>query len=192
MQGSLSSKASAACPAVLLNWSSTTLFLGGVLFHVYFQGSHLPCPLLGGPLLCPFLGGSSSMSTSRGSSSMPTSGGVLFHVHFWGGPLPCPLLGVLFHVHFWGVLFHVHFWGVPCDLSHNAFIYHYRTPQCIMSKIHMGPPPLIWMTDRQTWVKTLPSRTTWRAVKIHHVITHWYIEANYLIVKQCNCICLFG
>ena len=48
-----------------------------------------------------------------------------------------------------GVLFHHHFWGVPCDLSHNPLIYHYRMPQCIMGKIHMGPPPKS-LTDRQT------------------------------------------
>ena len=56
--------------------------------------------------------------------------------------------------------------GVPCDLSHNALIYCYRTPQCIMGKIHMGPPPppIVEQTDRQTRVKTLPSRTTWGVV----------------------------
>ena len=37
--------------------------------------------------------------------------------------------------------------------------------QCIMGKIYMGPPPRVEQTDRQTRVKTLPSRTTWRAVK---------------------------
>ena len=38
-------------------------------------------------------------------------------------------------------------------------------PKCIMGKIHMGPAPLpIGQIDRQTRVKTLPSRTTWRAV----------------------------
>ena len=96
-------------------------------------------------------GGYPSWSIQRGSTSMFTSRGVHFCVHFWG---------VHFCVHFQGV--HVHFWGVPCDLSHNALIYHYRMPQCIMGKIHMGSPSpeLGRQTDRQTWLKTLPSRTT--------------------------------
>ena len=39
-------------------------------------------------------------------------------------------------------------WVVPCDLSLNALLYRYRTLQCIMSKIHTGPPRS-W-TDWQT------------------------------------------
>ena len=79
-------------------------------------------------------GGSTSVFTSGGTPAGP-SRGVHFHVHFQtcGSPLPCSFL------------------GVPCDLSHNALIYHYRMPQCIMGKIHMGcPPPKVGQTDRQT------------------------------------------
>ena len=101
-------------------------------------------------------GGSSSTTTSGGGDPLPPpllGGGVLFHHHLqWWGPLPPPLWGGLFHYHFWRVLFHHHFLGggssstttsrgVPCDLSHNAPIYRYRTPHCIIGKIHMGPPP---------------------------------------------------
>ena len=102
------------------------------LAQPYFSTGPLPPPLLaGGPLLCPFLGvlfcinffgESSSTSTSRGSSSMSTS---------WGSSSTSTSGGVLFCHHLWGVL---------CDLSHNALIYCYRIPQCIMDKIHMGPP----------------------------------------------------
>ena len=124
-----------ACPAVLLSWSSSTTSSAST------SGGPLPCPLLGGPLPCSLLGGSTSMFTSRGSTSMFTSGGPLL-CSLLGGPLSCSLLG-----------------GVPCDLSHNALIYCYRMPQCIMGKIHMGPPQLNRLTDKQTRLKTLPSRT---------------------------------
>ena len=67
----------------------------------------------GGPLPCSLLGGSTSMFTSG------------------GGPLLSSLLGGSTSVFTSG--------GVPCDLSHNALIYHYRMPHCIMGKIHMGP-----------------------------------------------------
>ena len=78
------------------------------------EGS-LPCSLLvGGPLLCSLLEG------------------VHFHLHFMGGPFPSSLMG--------GPLLCSLLGGVPCDLSHNALIYCYRMPQCIMGKIHMGPP----------------------------------------------------
>ena len=96
----------------------------------------------GGPTPCSLPGGCTSVFTSGGggSTSMFTSGGSTSV--FTSG-------------------------GVPCDLSHNAIIYCYRMPQCIMGKIYMEPPPhkeLDRLTDRQTLVKTLPSRTTWRAV----------------------------
>ena len=68
-------------------------------------------------------GGSTSVFTSVGGPllcSLLGVGGPL-PCSLLGGPLPCPLLG--------GPL--------PCSL-----IYHYRMPQCIMGKIHMGPPPL--------------------------------------------------
>ena len=75
-------------------------------------------------------GGSTSVFTSGGSTSVFTSGGVYFCVHFWGS-LPCSLLGVSTSLFTSGVL---------CDLSHNALTYHYRMPQCIMGKVHMGHP----------------------------------------------------
>ena len=126
--------------------STSQLVLFHHLFCIHFWGGPLPCSLLvgvhfwwgstsgGGPLLCSLLGGG-------GSTSMFTSGGSTSMFTFEGG---CTSMltsgGVHFHVHFQGVHFCVHLWGVPCDLSHNALIYHYRMPQCIMSKIHMGPP----------------------------------------------------
>ena len=116
-----------------------------VLFH------HLFCIHFWG-------GGSTSVFTSWGGGvPLPCSlleGPLLCSL--LGSPLPCSLLG--------GVHLCVHFWEeVPCDLSHNVLIYHYRMPQCIMGKIHIGPPPphkeLDRLTDRQTLLKTLPSRT---------------------------------
>ena len=112
-------------------------------------------------------GGSTSVFTSGGSTFMFTSGGIHFCLHLWGGPLPCSLL------------------GVPCDLSHNTLIYCYIMPQCIMGKIHMGPPPeLDTQTDRKTRLKTLPSHTLhMRAVKIVQFVilveNHAYFVGNY-------------
>ena len=95
---------------------------GGVHFRVHFWGCPLPCSLLGGPLLCSLPGGVLQLvHPEEGSTSMFTSGGVHFCVHFG---------------------------GVPCDLSHNALIYCYRMPQCIMGKIHMGPPLLDRLKDK--------------------------------------------
>ena len=105
----------------------------------------------GDPLPPPLPGGSSSTTTSRGSSSTTTT---------LGGPLPPPLPGdPLPLLLLRGVLFHHHFWGVPCGLSHNALIYYYRMPQCIMGKIHMGPPPpeLDRLTDKHVWKHYLPT-----------------------------------
>ena len=107
-------------------------------------------PCLGGPLPT-WVCSSTTTSGVGGLLPLPLWGGNLFHHHFWGVP---------FHYHFWGgssstttsrgdplplpipggVLFHHHFQGAPCDLSHNALIYCYRMPQCIMGKIHMGVP----------------------------------------------------
>ena len=97
-------------------------------------GGPLPLLLLGGPLPPPHWGGSSSTTTSEGGSPLPLPLLV-------GGHLP-PLLpgGSSSTTTSRGVLFHHHFGGVPCDLFHNALIYCYRTPQCIMGKIHIGPP----------------------------------------------------
>ena len=94
-----------------------------------------------------------------GSSSTTTSGGVLFHHHFWGGSsYSTTSRGVLFHHHFqWGPLplpllggssSATTSGGFPCDLSHNAVIYCYRMPQCIMGKIYMGSPPTDRLTDK--------------------------------------------
>ena len=72
-------------------------------------------------------------------------------------------------------------WGVPCDLSHNTLDVTYLLSRhqmmglawcsCLYSvaPIHYGK--VTWdrlnrLTDRQTQVKRLPFRTTWRAVKI--------------------------
>ena len=131
-------------------------------------------------------GASTSMFTLGGP--LPCSlGGVHFHVHFWGGgstsmlilgggPLPCSLLGgVHFCVHFWGgVHFYVHFWGgsLLCSLlggSHMTYpimlLYTaIECPSASWAKFTWDPPPphkeLDRLTDRQTLVKTLPSRTT--------------------------------
>ena len=133
------------------------------LAQQYFSAGSLPPPLLH-----PLLGGCTSMFTSGGP--LPCSLlGVHFHFHFWGSTSMFTSGGVHFCVHFQGVHFHVHFWGVPCDLSDNALLYCYRMPQCIMGIIHMGPAPPEFnrLTDKQTRVKTLPTRTTWRAVKMH-------------------------
>ena len=129
----------------------------------------------GGPLPCSFLGRFTSMFTSRGPLSCSPPGGPLscsppgvhFHVHFWGGPLPCSLLGGPLPC---SLLKGSTSGGVPCNLSHNALIYHYRMPQCIMDKIHMGPPPhRVEQTDRQTLLKTLPSHTTLQVIKMSHI-----------------------
>ena len=103
--------------------STSQLVLFHHLFCIHFQGDPLPHPLLGGPLPCPLLGGSSSVSTFGGCPLL-------------GGPLLCPLLG--------GPLpggSHVTY---PIMLLYTAI----EHPQCIMGKIHMGPPKN-W-TDWQT------------------------------------------
>ena len=126
-------------------WGSTSMFT---------SGGPPPCSLLGGSHFCVhFWGVHFHIHFWGGSTFMFTSRGVHFHVHMFtsGGS---PLL-----VHFQGVHFHVHFWGVPCDLSHNALIYCYRTPQCIIGKIHMGPPQswTDWLTDKHNWKHYLPT-----------------------------------
>ena len=80
-------------------------------------------------------GGCPSWSIQGGSTSVFTSGGGPLPCSLLGGggPLLCSLPGGPFPYSLLG--------GVPCDLFHNALIYCYRTPQCIMGKIHMGPPP---------------------------------------------------
>ena len=118
------------------------------------QGGPLPCSLpegstsmltSGGPLPCLLLGGALPCSLPgwvRWSTSMFTSGGshVTYPILLLYTTIECPSAS-------WAKFtwdppphFCVHFWGVPCDLSHNALIYCYRMPQCIMGKIHMGPP----------------------------------------------------
>ena len=98
---------------------------------------------------------STSMMTTSMTTSITTSGG-----RGYPGPLPWwPLLG-----------------AVPCDLSHNAVHVisalpaYIVLPDSIMGRSHGTPK--VEQTDRQTWVKTLPSRTTWRAVKIDLMEIH--------------------
>ena len=50
-----------------------------------------------------------------------------------------------------------------------------------MGKIPMGPPPSVEQTDRQTRVKTLPSRTTLRAVIINGKISIYEVKLPWLI-----------
>ena len=127
-----------------------------LLAQQYFSAGPLLPPLLyplleGGPLLCSLWGGggSTSMLTSGGSTSMfisggstsmfTSSGGVHFHVHFWGGP----------HVTYPIMFLYI---TIEC-------------PSASRAKFTWDPPPLgIEQTERQTLVKTLPSRTTWRVV----------------------------
>ena len=120
--------------------------IGGVLQLVH--------PAEGGPLPCSLLGGSTSVFTSRG--------------------VPCDLShNALIYCYRMPSASWAKFnsRGVPFDLSHNALIYCYRMPQCIMGKIHMGPPlELNRLTDRQTLLKTLPSRTTLRVVKMKQLM----------------------
>ena len=63
--------------------------------------------------------------------------------------------------------------GVPCDLSHNALIYCYRIPRCIMGKIHMGPPHS-W-TD---WQKNTSENITF---------LHYVVGGNKTIFIQNDC-----
>ena len=124
------------------------------------------------PLPPPLPGGSSSTTTSGGSSSTTTSGGSSFTTTSgW-------------------VLFHYHFWGVPCDLSHNALIYCYRIPQCIMGKIHMGPPPswTDWLTDKYNWKHYIPAHYMVRAVTIDILVFSkwvWQIRQICQILLKC-------
>ena len=113
-------------------------------------GGPLLCSLLGDPLPCSLLGGSTSMFTSRGSTSMFTSGGSTSMFTSRGSQVTYPIMLLYTTIECpsaswakftWDPPLCVHFWGVLCDLSHNALIYHYRMSQCIMGKIHMGPPP---------------------------------------------------
>ena len=154
-------------PCSLLGGSTSMFTSRGVHFHVHFGGVHFHVHFWGGVHFHVHFWGDPTypimlliycyrmLQCIMGKIRHGTP--LHFHVHFWGGggPLPCSHLGgIHFCVHFWG--------GVPCDLSHNALIYCYRMPQCIMGKIHMGPPPppqLDRQTDRQTRLKTLPSRT---------------------------------
>ena len=105
--------------------SNSQLVLFHHLFCIHFLGE-------GGPLLCSLLGGG-PLPCSLPGGPLPCS--------LPGGPLPCSLLeGSTPMFTSRGSTSMFTSGGVPCDLSHNALIYHYRTPQCIMGKIHMGPP----------------------------------------------------
>ena len=102
-------------------------FSAGLVWSLSW-GSSLPLPILGRGVLFHY------HFWGRGSSSIHHFwGGVLFHHHFWGGPLLPPLLGGPLPPPLLGGGSHVTY-------HNNALIYHYRTPQCIMGKIHMGPP----------------------------------------------------
>ena len=129
-----------------LEMSKTILRTGVVLFHQHFWGGPLPPPLPGGPLPPPLPeGGSSSVTTLGGLLLPPLPGGRSSSTSTLGASSSASTSrGVLFHPTS----------GVPCDLSHNALIYHYRMPQCIMGKIHMGLPPPPPQTDWQTRLKT--------------------------------------
>ena len=131
----------------------------------FFKGKLPTCQLMYGQcVVCLGGWGTQLVHPEGGTPAGPSRGGGPLPCSLPGGPLPCSLLGVHFCVHFW---------GVSCDLSHNALIYCYRMPQCIMGKIHMGcppPPQRVGQTDRQTstqrLVKTLPSHTTRWVVKM--------------------------
>ena len=111
-------------------------------------------------------------SLPRGSTSMFTSGGGGYPS--WSIQRGRPTSVFTSE----GVHFCVHFWGVPCDLSHNALI----CPSASWAKFTWDPPnptpTPVGQIDRQTRVKTLPSRTTWRAVKICTVRTAPYGVRN--------------
>ena len=93
----------------------------GIHFCDYFWGGPLLCSLLGGPLPCSLPGGPLPCSLPGGPPRVTSE-----------GPLLCSLPGGSTSVFTSG--------GFPYDLSHNALIYHYRMPQCIMGTIHMGGP----------------------------------------------------
>ena len=109
----------------------------------FIKGKPPACQLMYGRCVVCLGGGGTLPGPSRGGGDPGWSiGGESTSVFTSrGGPFACSLLG--------GVHFRVHFGGggVPCDLSNNALIYHYRMPQCIIGKIHMGPPPPTSLTD---------------------------------------------
>ena len=115
------------------------------LAQQYFSTGPLPPPLLH-----PLLGG--------GSTSVFSSG---------GGPLPCSLLGGSTSVFtsrgstsvFISSGSHVTY---PIMLLYTTI----ECPSASWAKFTSDPPPGVEQTDRQTWVKTLASRTTWWAVII--------------------------
>ena len=131
---------SITCPVYLIHKEAFFLEVF-VLFH------HLFCiHFLGGPLLCSLPGGSTSVFTSGGSTSMFTSG---------GGPLPCSLLGSstsMFTSVFTSGGSHVTY---PIMLLYTAI----ECPSASWAKFTWDTPA-VGQIDRQTLVKTLPSRTT--------------------------------
>ena len=151
-------------------WGVPQLVHGGVSQLVQPKGGPLLCSLLGGPLLWSLSGGvpcDLSHNALRYCYRMPQC--IMGKIHMG---LPRPLQGSTSMTTLG---------GVPCDLFHNALdvisllsdtnwwvwldaAAYILLPQCIMGLGHMGPPELNRLTDRQTRLKTLPSRTTLRAV----------------------------
>ena len=111
---------------------------------LFFKGKPPACQLMYGRcVVCP--GGGGTLAGPLGGTLAGLSRGVDFHIHFWGGPLPCSFPGGSTSI-FTSVFISG---GVPCDLSRHVLTYCYRTPQCIMGKIHMDPPPeLDRLTDK--------------------------------------------
>ena len=107
--------------------------------------------------------------------------GVHIHVHFWGVPLLCSPLGVPCDLSHNALIYQYRIpsaswakftWGSSSMFTSRgsdvtyAIMLLYTTIECPSAswakfKIHMGPPPqeLNRLTDRQTQLKTLPSRT---------------------------------
>ena len=123
--------------------STSQLVLFHHLFCIHFWGGgQLPCSLPGGP-----------------TSVFTSGGGVHFRVHFWEGSTSMFTSGV--GVHFWGVHFCVHFGG-GVHVTYPIMLLYTAIEFLSASWVKFTcPPPQEFnrLTDRQTRLKTLPSRT---------------------------------
>ena len=146
------------------------------LAQQYFSAGPLPPPLLhpllGGPLLCSLPGGSTCIFTSGGShvtypimllyttTDCPSSSWAKFT---WDHPLLCSFLGGGSTSVFTSRGSHVTY---PIMFLYTAIEF----PSASWAKFTWDPTPEFnRLTDRQTRLKTLPSRT----LRMRAVITYW-------------------